>query len=124
MKIKIGVSVVCIILLCLVFNTYKNGNYLRKTEHGWKGIYITGTRMRLGNKENGTLNIKFTENKFSGKIDRLEVNDIIEKNKGSILIGGFGGLDVVFFERMNTKGKQDSVIKKVIPQLDKWYLLH
>lgn len=92
---------------------------LIKTEHGYKGRYVTATRMLM---EGSILNIKFTENKFMGMIDRTDVSDIIESNGGFILDGDYNGLNIVIFKGMDTKEKQDSVIKIVLPKIEQWYI--
>lgn len=91
---------------------------LVKTEHGWKGKYLTATRMK--NSMCG-FDIDFEENKFMGLIDRIEISDIIAKNNGQVLEGDASGLRVVVFNGMNSKAKEDSVILSVLPQLEKWY---
>lgn len=91
---------------------------LIQTEHGWKGKYLEGTRMKT---EDGMYNIKFEELNFMGMIDRSEIDSIIQSNKGMVLDGDFGGLDMVIFKGVDSKKKNDSTVKAVLPQLEWWY---
>lgn len=95
---------------------------LIKTEHGWKGKYIEATRMR--NSQTGQLSIAFKEVNWQAKLDNPDIEKVFEKNKGFILVGDAFGLEMVIFDNMNTKAQQDSVIKKVLPQLELWYCKH
>jgi hypothetical protein len=95
---------------------------LERTEHGWKGKYLTVTRMVYQPPGEPPLrNLKFTENEFTGQIDRGELLEIIEANGGHVLDGDASGLSMVVFRGMDSKEKQDSVILAVLPQLESWY---
>jgi hypothetical protein len=111
------------LLLLVVFITLAchtcSGQNLTKTEHGYKGKYLNATRMK--NTLSGQLNIAITEINFTGNLDRVEVAKIIESSGGFILSGDAFGIDYILFDNMKTKTQQDSVIRIVLPKLEKWY---
>lgn len=94
---------------------------LEQTEHGWKGKHLTATRDKVVDNGLYLFSIKFTENQFYGKIDRVELARIVEDNHGDIWISNYEGMHMVIFEGMDTRAEQDSVIQAVLPQLEKWY---
>lgn len=75
----------------------------------------------MKNTLSGQLNIAITEINFTGNLDRVEVAKIIESSGGFILSGDAFGIDYILFDNMKTKTQQDSVIRIVLPKLEKWY---
>lgn len=107
-----------IMFIAIVFVVQCANSPLVKTEHGYRGKYLTITRMLL----NGTVhNLSIHENMPRYLIDRGEVYDIISSSGGFVLDGDFAGLNIVMFRGMNSKQKQDSVILSILPKLERWY---
>lgn len=77
--------------------------------------------MKEDRSDKGIKNISFDENTYMGKIDRAEIDAIIKKCGGWVMEGDYTGLHVILFDNIETKEQQDSVIKVVLPKLEKWY---
>ena len=95
---------------------------LKKTDHGYKGRYLEATRQKpTEDAPFKVLSLRIDEIEFRGLIDRVELAEIIEKNGGCIWSGGFQGIEMITFKGMDTRAKQDSVIKVLLPKLERWY---